>query len=129
MVTLRSSCRRYITDIVLAPIGPGWAGNTDPKTGQRRLEDPKDFVRIEICAALSRTIPVIPVLLDNAPMPNAEQLPEDMRKLVGRQAGFVGYRTFDADGSSGELGLAMQGCSLVLGEQLDRRSPAGSSSK
>jgi hypothetical protein len=84
-------------EIVLALIGPGWAGNTDPSTGQRRLDNPKDFVRIEICAALSRAIRIVPVLLDDAPMPNGEQLPEDMRTLVGRQAEFVGYRTFDAD--------------------------------
>jgi TIR domain len=84
-------------EIVLALIGPGWAGYTDPETGQRRLENPKDFVRLEICAALSRSIPVIPVLLDGARMPDVEQLPEDMRKLVRRQAEFVEYRTFDAD--------------------------------
>jgi hypothetical protein len=40
---------------------------------------------------------VVPVLLDGAPMPDVEQLPEEMRKLAGRQAEFVGYRTFDAD--------------------------------
>jgi hypothetical protein len=84
-------------EIVLVLVGLGWAGYTDPKTGQRRLENPKDFVRIEICAALSRGIPVIPVLLDGAPMPDVEQLPEDMRELVRRQAEFVEYRTFDAD--------------------------------
>jgi hypothetical protein len=84
-------------EIVLALIGLGWAGNSDPKTGQRRLENPTDFVRIEICAALSRGIPVVPVLLDGAPMPDVEQLPEDMRKLASRQAEFVGYRTFEAD--------------------------------
>jgi len=80
-------------EIVLVLVGLGWAGYTDPKTGQRRLENPKDFVRIEICAALSRGIPIIPVLLDGAPMPDVEQLPEDMRELVRRQAEFVEYRT------------------------------------
>ena len=66
-------------------------------TGRRRLDNPKDFVRIEICAALSRAIPVVPVLLEGAPMPEEDQLPEDMRMLVRRQAEFVEYRTFDAD--------------------------------
>jgi hypothetical protein len=66
-------------------------------TGRRRLDNPKDFVRIEICAALSRSITVVPVLLDGAPMPEADQLPENMRKLVGRQAEFVEYRSFDTD--------------------------------
>jgi len=85
------------SEMVLALIGPGWLRNADPKTGRRRLDNPKDFVRIEICAALSRAIPVVPVLLEGAPMPEEDQLPEDMRMLVRRQAEFVEYRTFDAD--------------------------------
>jgi hypothetical protein len=84
-------------EMVLALIGREWVESPDPKTGQRRLENPNDFVRIEICAALSRAIPVIPVLLDGARMPDEEQLPEDMRMLARRQAEFVEYRTFDAD--------------------------------
>jgi TIR domain len=84
-------------DIVIALIGPGWVDNPDTKTGQRRLDNPKDFVRIEICAALSRAIPVVPVLLEGAKMPEAEQLPKDMRMLVRRQAEFVGYLSFDTD--------------------------------
>jgi hypothetical protein len=86
-----------VSEMVLALIGPGWLRNADPKTGRRRLDNPKDFVRIEICAALSRAIPVVPVLLEGAPMPEEDQLPEDMRILVRRQAEFVDYRTFDAD--------------------------------
>jgi hypothetical protein len=84
-------------EMVLALIGQEWVESSDPKTGQRRLDNPNDFVRIEICAALSRAIPVIPVLLDGARMPDEEQLPEDMRMLARRQAEFVEYRTFDAD--------------------------------
>ena len=84
-------------EIMLALIGPGWIEATDPKTGHRRLDDPNDFVRVEICEALFRGIPVVPVLLDGASMPDAEHLPEDMKRLVRRQAEFVEYRTFDAD--------------------------------
>jgi hypothetical protein len=84
-------------EIVLALIGPGWIGNTDPKTGRRRLDNPKDFVRIEICAALSRGIPVVPVLLDGTPMPEVDQLPEDMRMLARKQAEIVAYHTFETD--------------------------------
>src|SRR5262249_23965317 len=84
-------------EMVLALIGPGWIGNVEPKTGLRRLDNPDDFVRIEICAALSRAIPVVPVLLEGAPMPEVNQLPEDMRRLVRRQAAFVAYLTFDTD--------------------------------
>src|SRR5262249_26477230 len=84
-------------EIVLALIGPGWIGNADPKTGRRRLDNPKDFVRIEICAALSRGIPVVPVLLDGTPMPEVDQLPEDMRMLTRKQAEIVAYHTFETD--------------------------------
>jgi hypothetical protein len=84
-------------EIVLALIGPGWIGNADPKTGQRRLDNPKDFVRIEIRTALSRPITVVPVLIDGAPMPEADQLPEDIRMLVHRQAEIVEYRSFETD--------------------------------
>jgi hypothetical protein len=44
--------------------------------GNRRLDNPNDFVRIEIAAALQRNIPVIPIL------PKATQLPEDLQELV-----------------------------------------------
>jgi len=45
--------------VLLAVIGPKWLDARD-KNGNRRLEDPSDFVRIEIAAALQRDIPVIP---------------------------------------------------------------------
>src|SRR5436190_20391076 len=46
-------------DILLALIGSGWASANDPKTGRRRLENPNDFVRIELREALARNIPVV----------------------------------------------------------------------
>ena len=51
--------------VFLAVIGPNWLDAKD-ETGRRRLGNPDDFVVIEIAAALSRNIPVIPVLLDGA---------------------------------------------------------------
>jgi formylglycine-generating enzyme required for sulfatase activity len=84
-------------EIMLALIGSGWIGATDPKTGRRRLDNQNDFVRIEIRAALRRGIPVVPVLLDDAQMPEEGDLPNDLKKLVRRQAEFVQFRTFDAD--------------------------------
>jgi hypothetical protein len=59
-------------EILLAVIGPNWLGSVDPKTGQRRLDNPNDFVRIEVRKALSRGITVVPVLLDGATMPDPE---------------------------------------------------------
>ena len=69
----------------------------DPKSQRRRLDNPSDFVRIEIGAALARDIPVVPVLIDGTPMPDVGLLPDDLKELVDRQAEFVEYRTFDAD--------------------------------
>ena len=84
-------------EVLLALIGPGWIDASDPKTEGRRLDNPSDFVRIEIGEALARDIPVVPVLIDGAPLPDIGLLPDDLKELVDRQAEFVEYRTFDAD--------------------------------
>jgi formylglycine-generating enzyme required for sulfatase activity len=84
-------------DILLALIGPGWTDSIDPKTGRRRLESPHDFVRIKVRRALERGIPVVPVLLDGATIPDGEGLPDDLRKLVRRSAEFIEHRTVDTD--------------------------------
>jgi hypothetical protein len=68
-------------DVLLALIGRGWLAATD-ETGQRRLDNPKDFVRIEIAAALAQGKRVIPVLTDDVSMPRAEDLPEEIRSLA-----------------------------------------------
>src|SRR5689334_17170617 len=53
--------------VVLAIIGPGWLGRQDD--GNRRIDSVNDFVRLEVAAALQRNIPVIPVLVNNTPIP------------------------------------------------------------
>ena len=72
-------------DILLAVIGRQWLTMTDG-AGRRRLENPDDFVRLEIGAALKRNIRVIPVLVQGAAMPRGEQLPEPLTRLARRQA-------------------------------------------
>src|SRR5690349_10570277 len=54
--------------VLLAVIGPNWLAATDER-GCRRLDDPDDFVRLEIEAALARGVRVIPILADDAVMP------------------------------------------------------------
>jgi formylglycine-generating enzyme required for sulfatase activity len=71
-------------DVFLAVIGDEWLSIAG-KSGIRRLDDPGDFVRIELEAALSRKIPVIPVLVGNSSVPQAEELPESLRGLSFRQ--------------------------------------------
>ncbi|NGZ10364.1 MAG: TIR domain-containing protein [Nitrospira sp. LK70] len=70
-------------DVFLAVIGPDWMGARDSQ-GKTRLEDPRDFVRIEIESALKRQIPVIPVLVRGASIPPAKQLPKSIQKLPYR---------------------------------------------
>jgi hypothetical protein len=84
-------------DVLLALVGRSWATCLDPKTGLRRLDNADDFVRVEIGTALDRGIPVVPVLLDDASLPETDQLPNDLRSLFDRQAEFISFRTFDDD--------------------------------
>ncbi len=84
-------------EVLLAVISKGWLEARDPATGQRRIDDPKDFVRIEIASALKRGIPVVPVLLDDTPVPSADDLPEDLQPLARRNGIVVTRRSFDAD--------------------------------
>jgi TIR domain/PAN domain len=84
-------------EVLLVLMGEDWANSADPKTGKRRLDNPKDFVRVEIRGALTRDIPVVPVMLDGAEIPDEAQLPDDIKGLLTRNAEFVEYRTFDGD--------------------------------
>jgi hypothetical protein len=72
-------------DVVLVLIGDEWLTITD-EHGRRRLDDPDDFVRLEVQAALTRNVRVIPILVDKARMPRADELPESLARLVRRQA-------------------------------------------
>ena len=72
-------------EVVLVLIGHGWADARD-ESGNRRIDNPDDFVRIEIEAAIQRGIPLGAVLIDGAPMPRPEQLPQSLRPLCRRNA-------------------------------------------
>jgi len=74
-----------ISDVLLAVIGNDWL-TAKEASGTRRLDNPRDFVRLEIGKALERNIRVVPVLVAGAAMPRAEDLPQDLRKLSERQA-------------------------------------------
>jgi WD40 repeat protein len=83
-------------DVLLALIGDRWLTITG-EGGRRRLDDPDDFVRLEIEAALTRNVRVIPVLVDRARMPRAGELPASLAKLVRRQALELSPSRFDFD--------------------------------
>jgi TIR domain len=68
-------------DVLITVIGRQWLIGD---VGQRRLDDVRDFVRIEIEAALQRDIPVVPVLVQAAEIPRLDDLPETLQSLVYR---------------------------------------------
>jgi hypothetical protein len=83
-------------DVLLALVGDEWLTIADAH-GRRRLDDPDDFVRLEIEAALTRNVRVIPILVDGASMPRADQLPASLAGLVRRQALELSPARFDFD--------------------------------
>jgi hypothetical protein len=84
------------TGVFLVLIGKSWATITD-RTGKRRLDNPNDFVRLEIARGLARGVRVIPVLLDDAEMPGPDVLPEDLQKLAYRNAIQISSQRFHHD--------------------------------
>ena len=81
-------------DVLLALIGRRWLTDQD---GQRRLDKPDDFVRLEIEAALTRNVRVIPILIEAVQMPRANELPASLAKLARRQALEVSPNRFERD--------------------------------
>jgi len=82
--------------VLLSILGRGWLDAKDD-TGRRRLDDPLDFVRLETASALKRDIPVVPVLVQGAKMPRAEQLPDDLKDLAYRNGVELTHARWDSD--------------------------------
>jgi TIR domain-containing protein len=104
-------------DALIAVIGKTWVSSAY-LSNERRLDDPNDFVRIEIEAALERKIRVIPVLVDGAPMPRPDDLPESLKKLPRRQGIEISHSRFDSDVDRLTRALS------ALDEELRRREEA-----
>jgi TIR domain-containing protein len=81
------------SEAVLVFIGKSWLASG----GRARLQEPDDYVRAEVRAALGRPILVLPVLVDGAPMPPPDQLPDDIRSLSTRNALLLRHESFDDD--------------------------------
>jgi hypothetical protein len=71
--------------ILLVVIGKRWLAATD-RDGQRRLDNAHDFVRLEIASALRNGVWTIPVLVEGATMPRAQDLPRPLIRLARRNA-------------------------------------------
>ena len=100
-------------DAMVSIVGSNWSKATD-ENGRRRLDNPEDFVFLEIAAALARDIPVVPVLVDGARMPKESDLPDSLKPFARRNAIEVRHTNFSGDAEA-----------LVkkLREALDHRKP------
>jgi hypothetical protein len=72
------------SDVLMVVVGPRWMGGD--RHGQPRIHAETDYVRVEVEAALSRRIPVIPLLVGGADMPEPSELPESIRDFAYRNA-------------------------------------------
>lgn len=81
---------------LLAIIGPAWTTIQDA-SGVRRIDQPNDFVRLEIASALKRGIDVIPVLVHGAHMPRPEELPGDLQNLAYRNGVELTHARWNSD--------------------------------
>jgi len=102
-------------DVLVALMGKQWV-NIKDETGERRLDNPQDFVRVEVSTALSRGVRVIPVLVDGTSMPTSGQLPNNLKPLARRNAVLVNHYSFHDDANR-------------LIEQLERALKAAEESK
>jgi hypothetical protein len=82
-------------DVLIALIGPHWLDAANARG--RRLDDPQDFVRLEIEAALARNIRVVPTLVGGAAMPSSDQLPGALARLATRNAVELTDKRFRSD--------------------------------
>jgi hypothetical protein len=109
VVTAVSAC-----SLLLVIVGKDWISSAD-NNGRRRIDNPDDWVRIEIETALQRDIPVVPVLVDEAELPYADDLPPSLRPFVRRQAFRLSHAGFRA-----EIANLIEAVAKVLGTEPDR---------
>ena len=103
--------------MLLAVIGDRWLTVTG-EDGKRRLDDPSDYVRLEIEAALTRNVLVIPVLVAGARIPHSSQLPASLAKLAGRQALELSPSRFNSD-----IRYLLSTLDKTLSEKFAQRAP------
>jgi TIR domain len=110
-------------DVLIAVIGTRWLSSSNP-AGKRRLEIREDSVRVEVSTALKRGIRVIPVLVEGATMPEAADLPDDLKALVRRNALKLSHDRFRTES---ELLASTVGRVLEEAEARRRLGSGGSS--
>ena len=82
-------------DVMLAVIGPNWIGRK--QDGSTLITEEDDWVRLELSKALARGIRVVPVLVNNATLPTAKELPEDLQPLLKRNTYSISFNRWKYD--------------------------------
>jgi tetratricopeptide (TPR) repeat protein len=103
-------------DVLVAVIGPGWFARGGD--GGRLVDRERDWVRREVTRALERGIPVVPVLLDDTPVPAIADLPAGMRGLERHQAERVRHESFVRDVAHLEARLVRAAPALLVSRLL-----------
>ena len=93
-------------DVMLVVVGKDWLSGKDV-SGANRLANPNDMVRLEIQSAFKRGKRVIPVVVDGATMPRADDLPQELQPLAMKQAWPISHAHFSIEiqGLLKELGF------------------------
>jgi len=82
--------------VLIVVIGKSWLTVAD-EDGMRRLDNPDDYVRLEIETALQRDVRVVPVLLEGVSIPKSAQLPQTLASLARRNGTTVSHANFGSD--------------------------------
>jgi hypothetical protein len=98
-------------DVLIAVIGRDWLRATDAD-GRRRLDDPHDYVRLEIESALERGVAVVPTCVQGAVIPSGQDLPASLAPLIQRQ----GFQLTDS-GWPDDVGRLIRRLEAVKAEQ------------
>lgn len=87
----------YESSILLLIVGPDWA-TVAGEFGGRRIDDPNDWVRLEIAETLARNKPIIPLLVGRDPIrPTQESLPDEIAGLADCQSFALRDEAWEAD--------------------------------
>lgn len=105
--------------LMLVLIGPTWLNLAD-ETGQRKIDDPTDTVRIELQWALDHRVPIIPVLFDGATMPAPAGMPESLRAFASTQA----LQIRPDPGFDSDMEALIVGCRSYLAPRAAASAPA-----
>lgn len=119
--TFKTQIERSIqrADVFLVVIGNQW--RCPGADGAARIFDDDDLVRAELCAALERNIRVLPVLVNGATMPTAEELPDDLARLPDIDAAELDHVSFERD-IDALIGAVLQDPTYQRTGQAGRRS-------